>query len=384
MTKILKAGLVGLGSVSQRGLLPHLSQADARQKIQLTAVVDLAEERARQTAERFGIPNHYTSIDAMLAEADVDMVLIATPIPYHFENALAAVQAGKHVYVQKTMTTTLAEADALLAARDAKGVKIAAATGYELFKTTQDMRRIVQDGVLGPVYLAYSYTHGFGHVKEPIRAGDGALNAIDPSWYYRAGGGPLPDVTVYVLHLLTSVLGPIARVTSLANRRVPERQWRGKTIPVSINDNALLAMEFDSGALGTAVGADCRGPHRIPWGGIGLYGTEGTLEVTEVEMLSGFPVKFEVQGGRWDNVVHSPKEVREFSATLADQRYLRGEHLTIEEPQAYADIMDLADAILEDRPPLASAEQARHVVELIEKAYLSVETRRTLDLESTF
>src|SRR5438309_2149341 len=257
MRNDLRAGLVGCGSVSQRGILPHLSLPDARESVRLVAVADAVEERARASAQRFDVPAHFTSLDEMLAAVELDLVLVATPIPYHFQNAMAAIEAGKHVYVQKTMATTLAEADELLAARDRAGVKLAAAPGYELCSTTRRMRQLVSEGALGRVYVAYTYSLGFGHEHEPIRAGTGALAEIDPSWYYRPGAGPLPDVTVYALQLATSVLGPVRRVTALANKGAPERVWRGKTIPVEIEDNTMVLMEFASSALCVATGANC-------------------------------------------------------------------------------------------------------------------------------
>src|SRR5262245_15715430 len=219
----------------------------------------------------------------MLAEADLDLVLVISPIGAHFSHAMAAIEAGKHVYVQKAMTTTLAEADTLLAARDRMGVNLAAAPGYELFPTTQRMRQIVADQQLGRVAVAYTYTLGFGHEHESIRGGAGVLEAIDPSWYYRTGAGPLPDVTVYALQLITSVLGPVRRVTAMANTIRPQRTWKGRAISVETEDNNLMMMEFASGALGVAVGSDCQGSSLIPWGGMGLYGTAGTLEVTYVD-----------------------------------------------------------------------------------------------------
>ncbi len=384
MTSPLRAGLIGCGSLSQRGVLPHLSLPDAREKVQLVAVADAVAERAKQTADRFGILAHFTSVEALLANAEVDLVLVITPIPYHFANAMAAIQAGKHVYVQKSMTSTLAEANELLAARDRAGVKLAAAPGYELFPTTPQMREIVQQGVLGNVYVAYCYALGFAHTHEPIRSGSGALAEIDPSWYYRAGGGPLPDVAIYSLQLITSVLGPVRRVTALANQISPERTWRGRTIPVTINDNNVVAMEFASGAIGVAAGSDCRGSARIPWGGLGLYGSAGVLEILDVEMLSGYPTRFEVQGGAWDDSATPTRGAREFEAPLSAQAYLRGEHLNLEEPHVYADIMDLVDAIRDDRLPLATGEQARHVVDIIEKAYRAAETGQAQMLETTF
>jgi len=384
MNDTLRAGLVGCGSLSQRGVLPHLSLPDAREHVRLVAVVDVVAERAQETAARFNVPAHFTDVETMLDAVDLDLVLVITPIPFHFANAVAAIEAGKHVYIQKAMTTTLDEADELLAARDRWGVKLAAAPGYELFPATAAMRDIVQEGVLGPVYLAHTYTMGFGHEYEPIRSGEGALAAIDPSWYYRPGAGPLPDVTVYALQLATSVLGPVQRVTALANQMRPQRSWRGQTISVEIPDNNVIVMEFAAGTLGVAVGADCRGSRRIPWGGMELFGAAGVLEITEVNMASGYPVEFQVQGGQWPDGDARIGQTPTYSADLSEQSYLRGDHLTLEEPHVYADIMDLVDAIREDRPPRASGEQARHVVEIIEKSRWAVQTGETQELGSRF
>lgn len=376
MAKLLRAGLVGCGSLSLRGVLPHLSLADAKAKVQLSAVVDVDEERAQQAATKFGVPTYFSSLEELLTKGDVDLVIITTPIPYHFSNALAAVEAGKHVYLQKSMTTTLAEANALLAARDRKGVKVAAACGFELFPTTQQVRAIVQRGDLGRVNIAYSYTMGFGHEREPIRSGAGALAAINPAWYYQPGAGPLPDVTVYGLHLATSVLGPVRRVTALANKTAEQRIWQGETIGVNVDDNNMVMMEFVAGAIGVAVGSESHGSPRIPWGALSLYGTRGYLEVTEVDGASGYPTHFQV----WSQSAGEES----FASQLSAQPYLQGEHLHIEEPHVYVEIMDLVDAIYEERAPLASAEQARHVVEIIEKSLLAVKSGHTQQLESTF
>jgi len=383
MSSILRAGLVGCGSLALRGPLPHLSLPDAQERVRLVAVVDTVAERAQQTAERFHVPAHFTSVEAMLAAVDLDLVLVLTPIPFHFANAMAAIEAGKHVYVQKAMTTTLAEADALLAARDKAGVKLAAAPGFELFPTTGQMRAIVQSGRLGKIGVGFTYTLGFGHEHEPIRSGSGALAEINPTWYYRRGAGPLPDVTVYSLQLATSVLGSVRRVTALGNQIMPERTWRGEKIQIEVEDNSLVLMEFASGALVTAVGSDCAGSARTPWGGLGLYGTHGTLEVSEVDGASGYPLQFEVRGGGGWGTFGGEVGQRHYAETLAAQPYLQGEHLKLEEPHVYCDIMDLVDAIAEDRAPRSTGEQARHVVEIIEKARLAMATGQTQTLVST-
>ena len=370
----LKAGLIGCGSLSQRAVLPHLSLSDCKEKIQIEAVVDINMERSRQTAEKFNIPSHFSNLEQMLSSADIDLVLVITPIPYHYSNALAALKAGKHVYIQKAMTTKVEEANELLSFRDKMGLKLSAAPGFDLFPSTGQIREIVKSGELGRVNVAYSYTFGFGHEFEMIRNGNGEQSKIDPTWYYQNNIGPLPDVTVYALQLLTSVLGPVHQVTALANKTATNRLWQGESIKVEVNDNSIVLMEFLSGSLAVAVGSNCNGSQRIPWGGLGLYGTEGILEITEVHHESGYPTVFEVVNKKHTTVKYK----------LTDQKYLESEHSSIEEQHVYVDIMDLVDSIIEDRAPIATGEQAAHVVEIIEKTMASIETGKKQIIKSRF
>jgi predicted dehydrogenase len=384
MSKKLKAGLVGCGSVSQRGVLPHLSCADAKARIELVAVVDAVGERAEASAKKFGVPAWFTDMRDMLDKTNLDMVLVITPIQYHFENAMTAIAAGKHVYVQKSMTVTTDEADQLLAARDKAGVRLVAAPGFDLFPVTLQMRDIVQSGLIGKIGFGYTYAWGFGHEFEGVRTGNDALNNINPMWYYRKGAGPLPDVTIYSLQLATSVLGPVKRVTALGNKLMPERAWRDQKINIEVEDNAVLLMEFVSGAIVTGVGSDSAGSRRNPWGTLGLYGTHGALELTDVDGATGYPLKFEVYGGGGWGTYGKEVGHHKYAEELTSQRYMQGEHLSLEEGHLYADIMELADAIAENRPARASGEQARHVVEIIECAHNAIATGQTQNLRTTF
>jgi predicted dehydrogenase len=87
-------------------------------------------------------------------------------------------------------------------------------------------------------------------------------------------------VTVYALQLATSVLGPVRRVAGLGNQLMPERSWHGRTIGIEVEDNNALLLEFHNGTLGVAIGADRAGGSMNPWGGMSLYGTHGSLEIT--------------------------------------------------------------------------------------------------------
>ena len=109
--KALRIGVVGVGALSLRGILPHLSQDDVQAKVRLQAVCDPVWERATAAAERYGVPRVYTSIEELLADGEVDAVTIASPIGLHYEHCRLALEAGKHIHVNKTLCTTVAEAD---------------------------------------------------------------------------------------------------------------------------------------------------------------------------------------------------------------------------------------------------------------------------------
>ena len=374
MTNPIRAGMVGCGALPQKGVLPHLTQADVS-TVDLVAVADRDADRAAATAEKFNVPEHFSNAGEMLDSAELDLVLVLTPIPTHYQVASLAVERGKHVYVQKTMTGTVTEADALLSSRDKAGVRLAAAPGYEICTTTGEMRRRVLSGAIGRPCIAYAYTLGFGHEHETQRTGEGPMASIDPTWYYREGGGPLPDVTVYSLQLLTSVLWSVTRVTAMGNRTAPEIVWRDKQIPVETEDNNLVLMEFACGAIAVAAGTNANASRHIPWGGLSIHGTEGVLEITDVHEPSGYPLAFEVSSGG---------SVDTWKAQLSDQPYLEGSHLDIPEPHVYADIMDLVDAIRDEHLPAASGEQARHVVDIVESARRAVRTGATQDLTTSW
>src|SRR5690349_7138096 len=104
MADVVRMGVVGAGSISVRGILPHLSQADVQDRMRLQAVCDPAPGRAEAAAERFGIPQAFEEYEELLARGEVDAVTIASPIGLHYRQGRQALDAGKHVHFNKTMT----------------------------------------------------------------------------------------------------------------------------------------------------------------------------------------------------------------------------------------------------------------------------------------
>jgi predicted dehydrogenase len=383
MSGPIKAGLIGCGSLSLIGILPQLSEPDARERLELVAVCDINEVRARETAERFGVSDAYSDARDLIARDDVDLVLVITPIEFHYPLAMDALRAGKHVYVQKTMATAYAEAREMVETARERGLTLVAAPGQMLAPAMQAMRQLVTSGALGDVYWAWGSTGGWYH-DEPTRRGEGALGAVDPTWYYRAAGGPLRDVTVYMLHSLTGVLGPARRVTAMSGIRNPMRQWREKRIPVEVDDNSLLLLDFGESTFAMAGGHASRTGDLVQWGGMGIYGSGGAIETLEIEPLSGHPTRLAISADGAGDIAELKRLDDGTYATATWLPYVTETHARIPEPHVYADILHAVDAIERGEHPLVSGEHGAHVVEIIEKGYLAAKTGVTQELESRF
>lgn len=297
---------------------------------------------------------------------------------------MEALRAGKHVYVQKTMATSYAEAREMVAAAHERGLTLVAAPGQMLAPAMQAMKQLVASGALGDVYWAWGSTGGWHH-NEPTRRGEGALDAVDPSWYYRAAGGPLRDVTVYVLHSLTGILGPALRVSAMSGIRAPERHWRDKTIPVEVDDNSLLLLDFGGATFGLAGGHASRTGPLVQWGAMGIYGSGGAIETLDIEPLSGHPTRLSISClGDAAVAAGLRRDAAGDYVTETWLPYANATHAHIPEPHVYADIIHAVDCIEQGVAPLVSAEHGAHVVEIIEKGYLAARTGQTQKLESRF
>ena len=382
MARPIKTGLIGCGSVALEGVLPQITEPDARERLDLVAVCDVVEARAQATARQFGVPHAYADAGELIGREDIELVLITTPIPFHYPLGMQALQAGKHVYIQKTMATTLVQARALIEAARERGLTLVAAPGQMLSPAMRKMKELVQRGALGKIYWAFGSTGGWGHDYERTRQGDDVMSSVDPTWYYKQGGGPQVDVTVYMLHSLTGVLGPARRVTAMSGIVQAERRWRDKVIPVETDDNTLLLLDFGDAAFAMAGGHSCMTGRVMEWGAMGIYGSDGVIETLEIEPLSGHPVKLNI-ASRHD-IPEKAEVVDGVYVPPGSLPYVTERHAAIPEPHVYADIMHCVECIQEGKQPIASGEHAAHVIEIIEKGYLAARTGQTQELESTF
>ncbi|MBO3803261.1 MAG: Gfo/Idh/MocA family oxidoreductase [Candidatus Brockarchaeota archaeon] len=364
----VRIGVSGCGSVSQRGILPHLSQEDVKEKVELAAVCDVVAERAEACKRKFGAGEFYDDYERMLSEAGLDAVTVATPIQLHYDQVLKAVRAGISVHVNKPMALTRREADDIIGERDRKGVKLVASPGIAFASDVRKAVQILKEGTIGKIYWARTGATSEGHETEEFRKTGDVLTGVDASWYYRKGGGPLYDMGVYALHLLTGVLGPAKRVAAMSGVGLKSRMVLGREVAVEMDDNTVMLLDFGDATFAMLHSSFCSGDGE-PFSRLHVAGSDGALEL------------------RHDGIVVWGSRIEGGRTTLAVQKrlpYVSGVHAGIPEAHIYSDIMHLVDCMLNDKTPLVSGEHARHVVEVIEKAYLAAETGRTQEIETDF
>lgn len=376
MPEPLGIGVVGVGALALRGILPHLSLDDVASRARVVALCDPVLPRAQAAADELGVPAAYGSLDELLDDPAVDAVTIASPISLHYEHCLRSLAAGKHVHVNKTMATSVEESDELIAAAEQKGLTLVASPGECLRPQIARTRELIGEGAIGT--LAWAICGGsFNeyHEQEGERADAPGATVINPSWYFKKpGGGPMYDMTVYALHQLTSVLGPAKRVTALSGLRIHERQFQGMPIDVEADDNTILTLDFGGGLYAVAFGAAAGELTQQFAAGI-YFGTRGTIEGV---LLNGEPFDFP---GR-ELTAHAPPT--DWDAQMAVLPDVAGEHLGLPESHVFQDIMELVDSVQEGRKPRVTAEQARHVIDIIESGFRANDSGRTQDLSTSF
>jgi len=355
----LGIGVVGAGAIGIRGALSHLSLPDVQHRVRLAAVCDPVPGRAKAAAEKYGVARSYERYEDLLADPAVDAVTICSPIGIHYEQGLAAIEAGKHVHFNKTMATTVAQCDEMIERAARKGVRLVASPGMMLHPHNQRIRRRIREGAIGRlVWAVAGAAISTYHLEEEFRTGDDILTDVDPTWYFRRpGGGPLYDVTVYPLHVLTGIIGPAKRVTAFSGLAVPAREYRGRKIACEMDDNTFMTLDFGNAVFGV------------------VYGTVAG------SVIQGFqPSIFGTDGSVIGRAVNGESAVQEGD----HQPHVLGEHAKMPESHVFEDIMQLVDWVLDGKPSIATAEHARHVIDIFESAYRSAETSRAQDLRTTF
>lgn len=343
MAETVRIGVIGLGSVAG-AYVPHIRRL-AMENIPCEIVIacDTRPGQAEQARE-WGIPDFTTEPDDVLGRADVDLVLILTAMPSHGPITRAALEAGKHVLVEKPISVDLADAAEIVALSKSSKGHLVCAPHVTLSPVYQDLWRHIRAGDIGRPLSA----RGFYGWAGPDWT----------SWFYEPGGGPVFDLGVYNITTLTGLLGPAKRVIAMGNIAIPKRIVANREIDVAVEDNVHIVMEFADQCLASIVTGFTMQKYRTP--GIEIYGSEGTVQMLGDDWgPSGYEL--------WRN----DRACWEVHEVGGGWRWTDG-------------IRDLIEAIQQGRDPVNGPEHAYHVLEVMTKCHESIRNGQALPIVSSF
>jgi len=370
LTRIVKLAQVGCGSIAQRMIMNRLKAPSVKEKVELIATMDVVSERAKACMEKFGAKEWYDDYDKMLLNADIDAVTIATPIGLHYEQVIKAIYAEKHVHCHKTITTNAREATDIIEVAKQKNIKVVASPGTSVMSPiVTKIKQVLEKGTIGKVYWAQLGRQWEGHEYEPFRKFGNILTDVDPSWYYKKGGGPMYDMGVYELTELTAIFGPAKKVSAMSGIGLRERKIKDKAIDVEMDDNTMLLLDFGNSMFAYIFATFSALADEGPVPPFSISGSEGGMRLG----------KFKSE--RYKSILDI------WSPSLPEKH--EQEIISGYREDAFFDVMHLVDCVKNDEKPIVmdnieSMQIARHVIEIIEKGYIAAKTGKTQELETTF
>ena len=216
-------GILGTGSIARQFVRGLNSVPEA----EVLAVGSRSEASAAKFADKWNIPRRHASYRALASDPDVDVVYIATPHPFHAENATLCLEAGKAVLCEKPFCVNAAEAERVIGLAREKGLFLMEGMWTRFFPLMEEVRRLVSEGSLGEVRML---NVDFGFRADP----DPASRLFAPG----LGGGALLDVGVYCVSFASMVLGRPSGSVGISHL--------GET---GVDEQASVVLEHEGGRL---------------------------------------------------------------------------------------------------------------------------------------
>src|SRR5699024_5182530 len=180
----IKVGVIGIGSISDM----HIQAYKKNTQVDLIAFCDLSEERLKEKGEKYDVENLYTNYEELIANDSIDAVSICTWNDSHAKIAIKALEAGKHVLVEKPLSMTVEEAEAVESAVEKTGKILQVGFVRRHADNAHVLKRFIDDGELGEIYYAKA------SILRRLGNPGGWFSDISKS-----GGGPLIDLGVHMI-----------------------------------------------------------------------------------------------------------------------------------------------------------------------------------------
>ena len=280
----VNVGVIGCGNIS--GIyFENLINTFAN--VNVYACADIVVEAAQKASEEWKVP--ILSVAEMMACDEIEIILNLTTPQSHYDLCKQALEAGKHVYVEKPLSLTFEEGLALVKLAEEKNLMLGGAPDTFLGAGIQTSRKLIDDGFIGTPIGATAFMMCRGHESwHPA-----------PEFYYKKGGGPMFDMGPYYLTALINLMGSVTEVSGMTSMSFPTRTITseplfGTVVDVEVPTHVNGLLRFENGAIGTIITSFDVSKHSLPF--IEIYGTQGSIKVPDPNTFGG-PVMLSTMDG---------------------------------------------------------------------------------------
>ncbi len=337
-------GIIGCGTIANW----HVAGIRACKDAVLVGAADFKPEFSEKFCAKYGI-KQYMSVEEMLAAPEIDVVCICTPSGLHAGYAIQVANAGKHVICEKPLALTVEDCDKVIKACDDAGVKCCVISQSRFTKTTQTIKKALEEGKLGKIVTADISMKYFRSQEYYDVSGWRGTWKMD-------GGGALMNQGIHGIDAVQYLMGNVKSVYGYA---------RTLARNIEVEDTCSAVLEFENGAIGIIQGTTSvypGYPRRIS-----ISGTKGTITINE-EIFECYDIEGET-------------ELPEGVVIGGDQNSGASDPTNIDTSGHEFQIADMVDAILTDRQPLVSARDGKRPVQIITAIYESSRTGAKVELD---
>ena len=345
----VKVGIIGCGNIFDA----YLTASKNFPILNIACCADLRNERAKAKADQWGLQQQ--SIDSLLLDKSVEIILNLTTPESHISVAKQILESGKHVYTEKPLGLNVTEGIELLALAKDRGLRVGSAPDTFLGGSHQKTRQLLDSWKIGDPLACTAFMMVPGH----------ELWHPDPDFYYLPGGGPMLDMGPYYLTAFVNLLGPVTRVTGFGkafrtSRTIATGPRASQTVPVKTNTHLSGVAEFMNGTLLTiTMSFDVWQHTHMP---MELYGTNGSMLIPDPNRFDG-EVKWSEGKESWNTAT--------IEFPYADDNYRS------------IGLADLAQAVRVGRPHRANGQLGLHVLEIMTGFLKAAETGTSIGMQTT-
>jgi predicted dehydrogenase len=357
MSDSVKVAIIGCGGIAKGKHLPSLSKLE---QVELVAFCDIVIERAQEAAEKYGTAGAkvYESYTELLKDSSIDVIHVCTPNESHADISIAALEADKHVMCEKPMAKTAADARRMVEVAKRTGKKLTVGYNNRFRPDSQYLKKVTESGELGEIYFAKAHA---------IRR-----RAV-PTWGVfldeeKQGGGPLIDIGTHALDLTLwmmnnyepkAVLGTtFHKLSQKENAANAWGSWDPKKFKVE--DSAFGMITMKNGATIVLESSWALNTLDVKEAKCTLCGTEGGADMDDGLRLNG------------EN--HSRMFTNQIQLDAKGVDFYDGKKESMQDTELRMWI----DAVLNDKEPIVSPEQACVVSEILEAIYESAKTGKAV------